>query len=61
MQVGEHLRSVLSPLLFAIMVDVITENAKEGLMNESLHANETVLISESTEKIRKIFEMEKGV
>ena len=33
-QVGVHQRSVLSPLLFAIAVDVISENAREELMNE---------------------------
>ena len=29
-QVGVHQGSVLSPLLFAIVVDVISENAREG-------------------------------
>ena len=44
-QVGVHQRSVLSPLLFAIAVDVISENAREGLMNEILYANDLVLTS----------------
>ena len=35
-QVSVHQRSVLSPLLLAIAVDVISENAREGLMNEIL-------------------------
>ena len=35
-QVGVHQGSVLSPLLFAIAVDVISENAREGVMNEIL-------------------------
>ena len=35
-QVGVHQGSVLSPLLFAIAADVITENATEELMNEIL-------------------------
>ena len=32
MRVGVHQGSVLSLLLFAIMMDVITENGREGLM-----------------------------
>ena len=44
-QVGVHQRSVLSPLLFAIAVDVISENAREGLMNEILYADDLVLTS----------------
>ena len=34
---GVHQGSVLSPLLFAIVVDVITENAKRGVVNELLY------------------------
>ena len=37
-QADVHQASVLSPLLFAIAVDVILENAREGLMNEILYA-----------------------
>ena len=33
-KVGVHQGSVLSPLLFAIVVDVITENARRGVVNE---------------------------
>ena len=43
-QVGLHQRSVLSPLLFAIAMDVISENAREGLMNEILYADDLVLM-----------------
>ena len=35
--VGVHQRSVLSPLIFAIVVDVVTEHAREGLLNEILN------------------------
>ena len=42
---GVHQRSVLSPLLFAILVDVVTENAREGLMKVVLYADNLVLIS----------------
>ena len=40
MKVGVHQRSFLSPLLFAIVVDVITESAREGLMKEILYADD---------------------
>ena len=46
-QVCVHQGSVLSPLLFAIAVDVISENAREDI----LHANDFVIMSESIEKL----------
>ena len=52
-QVGVHQESVLSPMLFAIAVDVIVENAREGLMNEILYADDLVLMSESTENLNE--------
>ena len=30
MKVGVHQGSVLSPLIFAIVIDVVTESAREG-------------------------------
>ena len=47
--------SVLSPLLFAISVNVILENAREGLMNEILCANDLVAMSESIENLKEKF------
>ena len=41
-QVGVHQRFVLLPLLLAIAVDVISENARKGLMNETLYADDLV-------------------
>ena len=68
-QVGVHQRSVLSLLLFAIAVNVITENARERLMNENLYARDMVLVSESyygrfwlyRKFVRKGFEIVRGV
>ena len=54
-QVGVYQGSVLSPLLFVIAVDVISENAREGLMNETLCADDLVLISESIEILKEKF------
>ena len=53
--IGVHQGSVLSPLLFAIVVDVVTENAREGLMKEVLYADNLVLISETLEGLKKRF------
>ena len=36
-KVGVHRESVLSPLLFAIVMDVITENASRGVINDLLY------------------------
>ena len=53
--VGVHQGSVLSPLLFAIVVDVISEYEREGLINEILYADDLVLMSESVENLKKKF------
>ena len=45
--------SVLSPLLFAIVVDVITKNARRGVVNELLYADDLVLMSETTEELKE--------
>ena len=54
-QVGVHQGSVLSPLLFAIAVDVISENPREGLMNEILYADDLVLGSEGMKNLKEKF------
>ena len=51
----KQVRSILSLLLFAITMHVITENAREGLMNETLYADDLVLMSESIENLRESF------
>ena len=37
MKVGVHKRSMLLPLVFAIMVDVVMESVRNGLMSEMLY------------------------
>ena len=54
-QVDLHQESVLSPLLFALAVDVFSENAREGLMNEILYVDDLVLMSASIEKLKEKF------
>ena len=46
---------MLSQLLFVIEVNVISENGREGLMNEILYADDLVLISESIENLKEKF------
>ena len=60
-QVGVHQGSVLAPLLFAIAVGVVSENAREGLINEILYADDLVLMSESIENLKEVFKIERGV
>ena len=48
-----HQGSVLSPLIFASVVDVVTEHAREGLLNEILYADDLVLTSESLKDLRE--------
>ena len=42
--VGVHQGSVLSPLIFAIVVDVVTEHLREKLLNEILYTDDLVLM-----------------
>ena len=52
---GVHQGSVLSPLLFAIVVDVVTENARRGVVNELLYADDLVIMSEDMEDLKERF------
>ena len=56
-KVGIHRGSVMSPLLFAIVVDIITENARRGVVNELLHADDLACMSKTMEDL-KILELE---
>ena len=46
---------MLSPLIFAIVVDV-TEHARKGILNEILYADDLVLMSESSDGLRERFQ-----
>ena len=49
MKVGVHQGSMLLPLFFVIMVDVVTKSVRNGLMSEILYANDLVLMSKRAE------------
>ena len=48
-KVGMHQGSVQSPFIFALVVDVVTEFAREGVLSELLYADGLVLMSETIE------------
>ena len=52
-RVGVHQGSVISLLTFAIVVDAVTEQARKGLLNEILYADDLVLMSENFEDLRE--------
>ena len=51
----QMVKGMLSPLLFAIAVNVISENARKGLMNEIWYTDDLVLMSKSIENLKKKF------
>ena len=51
-KVGMHEGSVLSPFLFAVVVDVVTELVREGVLSELLYAGDLVLMSEMIKEFR---------
>ena len=55
-KVGIHQGSVLSPLLFAMVIDEVTENARKGWMRQILHADNLVLIGEAMEELKENFD-----
>ena len=52
-----HQGSVLSPLLFAMAIDEITENARKGWMKEILYTNDFVLTGETLKELRENFDV----
>ena len=54
-KVGVHQGSVLSPLLFVIVVDVVTENARRGVVNELLYADDVVIMRKTMEDLKERF------
>ena len=50
-----HQGSVLSPFLFAAVVDVVTELVRDGVLSEFLYVDDLVLISETIVGFRNTF------
>ena len=51
MKVGLHQWSVLSPLLFAAVMDVLSSKARSGLPSELLYADDLVIMASIMEQI----------
>ena len=54
--VGVHQGSVLSPLLFAMVIDEVTKNARKGWMKQVLYADDLVLMGETIKELMKYFD-----
>ena len=54
-KVGMYQQSVLSPFLFAVVVDILTEFARECALSELLHADDIVLMCETIDGLRSKF------
>ena len=52
MNVGVHQGSVLSPLLFIIVMEAVTHNVREGLPWEILYADDLVLVGKCEEELK---------
>ena len=53
MNVGVHQGSVLSPLLFIIVMEAVTHNVREGLPWEMLYADDLVLVGKVWRRAEK--------
>ena len=50
MKVGLHQGSVLSPLLFAAVMDVVSSEERSGLPSELLYADDLIIIAPRMEQ-----------
>ena len=55
-KVGVHQGSVLSHLLFAMVIDELTENARKGWLKLILYADDLVQMGETMEELRENLE-----
>ena len=61
-RVGVHLGSVLSPLLFIIVLEALSREFREGLPMELLYADDLVLVAETEELLmEKLRKWKKGM
>ena len=51
MKVGLHQGSLLSPLLFAAVMDVVSNEARSGLPSELLYADDLVIMVPTMEQL----------
>ena len=51
LNVGLHQRSVMSPLLFAVVFDIVSIEARSGLLSELLYADDLVRMAPTMEQL----------
>ena len=51
MKVGLHQGSVLSPLLFSTVMDIVSSEARNGLSSELLYADDLVIMAPTIEQL----------
>ena len=56
-----HRGSVLSPLLFVAVMEVVTQKVREGLPWELLYADDLVPVAQSIEKLRERVQQREGL
>ena len=54
-KLGQHQGSVLSSLLFSIVMDVVTKEARSGLPRELQYAVDHILMATTEDELRKKF------
>ena len=59
-RVGVQQGSVISPLIFAIVVDAVTQQARKELLNEILYVDDLVLMNKNLEDLRERFQRWRG-
>jgi len=61
-KVGLHQGSILSPLLFVIVMEMVTRELRDGLPWELLYADDLVLMAESIEELKdRILKWKRGM
>ena len=50
-KVGVHQGSILSPLLFALVMDEVTKDIRKGVVKEMLYADDIVLVGDNREEV----------
>ena len=49
-KVGVHQGSILSPLLFALVMDDVTKDIRDGVVREILYADDLVLVGDNLKR-----------
>ena len=60
-KVGVYQGSVLSPQLFAVAMDEVTTNIREGILKEILHADDLVLLGDDWMEVESRYSQWKKV